>query len=207
MPGIWTSSVTTCGSKERTSSRASAPFRASRMSKSPSSRKDSFEQFPHQRGIVGDEKPDHETFDACSRSAGRTWPARPLRPDRAVAPDRPARIIRSCASRFATRPISASAPATAPARAESRRAGTLTTSDTPSTMKPVLPPPPPRRECAGRFRFRRRELEPPAKVDDRNDAAAQIHHAIDERRRLGSRLMRSGGRAISSTAAIGNPYS
>ena len=39
MPGIWTSSVTTCGSNDRTSSSASVPLRASRISKSPSSRK------------------------------------------------------------------------------------------------------------------------------------------------------------------------
>ena len=30
-----------------------------------------------------------------------------------------------------------------------------------------------------------RELKATAKIDDRHDAAAQVHHAVDERRRLG----------------------
>ena len=121
MPGIWTSSVTTCGIEgpdelKRFGAVAGQPdvevaFRP----------KNSFEQFPHQRGIVGDEKLDHEAFDACSDRPDRTSPARQLRPDPGAVPDRPTRSFDLARPGLRRGRSGASAPPTAPAPDGSRR--------------------------------------------------------------------------------------
>ena len=108
------------------------------------------------------------------------------------------RIMRFCASRFATRPIRRICSVETSGAGRMARSGILMTSDTPSTMKPVFPPPSAStRMRSAADRFLRRDLEPAAQIDDRHHDAAQVHHAVDEGRApwAGARCARAAARS------------
>ena len=70
MPGIWISSVTTCGSNDRTSSSASIAIAGQTDVEVALIEEDVFEQLAHQGRIVGDQKLDHGTVTGTSSSEG-----------------------------------------------------------------------------------------------------------------------------------------
>ena len=116
----------------------------------------------------------------------RIWPARRPRPGPEAASRSISRIMRPCASRLATRPISRICSADNSGAGAIASAGTFRTSDTPSTRKPVFPPADRQHENALLASgFRRGEVEAPPQIDDRDHVAAQVHHAVDEGGRLG----------------------
>ncbi len=66
MPGIWTSSVTTVRVKRPHKLKRLLPVARETNIEIALIAENAFEQFSHQRRIVGDEELDHEVFDACS---------------------------------------------------------------------------------------------------------------------------------------------